>query len=224
MRRAKPFLKELLAAPLVTSGELSEEGTRELRERALEQLTALPGIPEETKKLLTEQLSSPTLTLLGVGLAAGMALGYMTLSSTLSPFFQLLNYQTSKIAKQYRLDPATVSQLWLRGFPKGQDAAEWAGLSPKEKAAETGRQRDEVEKWFGELSDQGFGSDEQEAIKALSQLLPSPQDLVTWQAREVFEPEMIEKYGLLDEVDLLQRDLFYKVGMSDEMIENYWKA
>ncbi|GAI97695.1 unnamed protein product, partial [marine sediment metagenome] len=45
-----------------------------------------------------------------------------------------------------------------------------------------------------------------------------------WQAREVFEPEMVEKYGLLDEVELIERDLFYKVGMSDEMIENYWKA
>ncbi|GAI94425.1 unnamed protein product, partial [marine sediment metagenome] len=156
-KKPKPFLKELMAAPLMASGELSAEDTRELRKKTLEQLTALPGIPEETKKLLTEQLSSPALTVAGLAIAAGMALGYMAISSGLGPFFQLLNYQSSKAANQYRLDPDSVAKLWLRGFPKGQDAEEWKALSSKEKAARTAEFKDDVEKWFGELSDQGFG-------------------------------------------------------------------
>jgi len=223
-KKAKPFVKELFAAPLVASGELSESASKELREKALEQLTALPGMPEDVKKLLAERLSTDPITGLGFLMAAGMALGYMTISAVASPFFTLLNYQTSKLANQYRLDPGTVSRLWLRGFPKGQNAEEWAKLSPEEKKAASIAQKEDVEKWFGELSDQGFGGHEQEAIKELAHILPTPQDLVMWMAREVFEPDSVEKYGLKDELAKLDLTLFEKVGVSEEMAGNYWMA
>jgi hypothetical protein len=47
---------------------------------------------------------------------------------------------------------------------------------------------------------------------------------VTWQAREVFEPDSIEKYGLDEELERVQRDAFYRAGMDDEQIRNYWRA
>jgi len=53
---------------------------------------------------------------------------------------------------------------------------------------------------------------------------PSPADLVHWQAREVFEPLMISKYGLDDELGEIQREPFYKAGMNDEQITNFWRA
>ncbi|GAI88473.1 unnamed protein product, partial [marine sediment metagenome] len=92
-KKAKPFIRELFAAPLLASGELSEGYSKELREKALEQLDALPGIPDETKELLAERLSTDPITGLGFLMAAGMALGYMTISAVSSPFFALLNYQ-----------------------------------------------------------------------------------------------------------------------------------
>lgn len=54
--------------------------------------------------------------------------------------------------------------------------------------------------------------------------IPPPPDLIHWQAKEVFEPTMRAKYGLDAEVEELQRELFYKDGLSDEIINNYWAA
>ncbi|GAI12515.1 unnamed protein product, partial [marine sediment metagenome] len=45
-----------------------------------------------------------------------------------------------------------------------------------------------------------------------------------WQAREVFEPKMIAKYGLDDEYGELNLESFYKAGMTDEQIKNFWRA
>ncbi len=224
MPKAKPFLKELLAAPLLTSGELSEAPSKELREKALEQLTALPGMPKEVKEQLAKQLSTDPITLGSIWIAAAMTIGYMTISSTLSPFFTLLNYQTSKLANQYRLDPSSVSQLWLRGFPKGQDAEEWKNLSSEEKSAKTAELRADVEKWFGELSDQGFGSHEQEAIKELARYLPTPDIIMLWAAREVFEPELREKYQLDKFLPPEFLKWAEKVGITGEVAKNYWAS
>ncbi|GAI19238.1 unnamed protein product, partial [marine sediment metagenome] len=173
---------------------------------------------------LTKQLSTDPITLVSIWMAAAMAVGYMTISSTLSPFFQLLNYQTSKLANQYRLDPASVSQLWLRGFPKGQDAEEWKALTSAEKAARTAGLKDEVEKWFGELSDQGFGGDEQEAVKELARYLPAPTEIMTWAAREVFEPELREKYQLDKFLPPEFLEWAEKVGITGEVAKNYWAS
>jgi hypothetical protein len=223
-KKPKPFVKELFAAPLLTSGELSEEPSKELRAKVLEQLSAIPGMPEDIKEQLTKQLSTDPITLVSVWMAAAMAVGYMTISSTLSPFFQLLNYQTSKVANQYRLDADSVAKLWLRGFPKGQDAEEWKNLTSAEKAAKTEESKADVEKWFGELSDQGFGSHEQEAIKELARYLPAPTEIMTWAAREVFEPELREKYQLDKFLPKEFLEWAAKVGITGEVAKNYWAS
>ncbi|MBA7575779.1 hypothetical protein ES708_17615 [subsurface metagenome] len=223
-KKAKPFVRELFGAALTVPGEMSEGYSKELREKALEQLTALPGIPKETKELLAKQLTTDPFTAMGVLMAAGMAVGYMTINATLSPFFTLLNYQFSKLANQYRLDPSSVSQLWLRGFPKGQDAIEWKNLSSTEKAAKTAELEGDVEKWFGELSDQGFGGDEQEAVKELARYMPSPDIIMLWAAREVFEPELREKYQLDKFLPPQFLEWAAKVGITGEVALNYWAS
>ncbi len=102
----------------------------------------------------------------------------------------------------FRLDPNLVVQLWRRAFPNEEDK----------------------EKWFADLKDTGWNEERIEALKELAFILPTPQDLVTWQAREVFEPDAIEKYGLDDEFEKLDLSLFAKVGISEENAKNYWRA
>jgi len=53
---------------------------------------------------------------------------------------------------------------------------------------------------------------------------PSPADLVHWQAKEVFEPEMISHYGLDAELGELDLSMFAKAGMTIEQARNYWIA
>jgi len=54
--------------------------------------------------------------------------------------------------------------------------------------------------------------------------IPPTTDLINWVAKEVFEPTMRAKYGLGDEAEEIERDLFYEQGLSDEQIDNYWAA
>ena len=100
---------------------------------------------------------------------------------------------------QLRLDPATVITAWRRDKPT------WEWL-------------------LKDLEDQGVDKARIEALKFAMLYYPSPAELVHWTAREVFEPDMIAKYGLGAGADKLKRDLFYKAGMDDEQIDNHWIA
>lgn len=88
------------------------------------------------------------------------------------------------------------------------------------------KMREEItaEQYFKEMKKLGYDSREATLFKKTYEFYPSPTDLVSWQAKEVFEPDAIEKYGLDNEYDLIQKEAFYKAGMSDEQIKNYWRA
>jgi len=135
-------------------------------------------------------------------LLAGMTMVIGTIGALLGgsrPIGNLLSYVQDVEVHSYRLDPMTVITL-LRRFP-----GKWDKL--------------EVD-----LREQGFSDERIKAFKDATLYYPAPPDLVHWQAREVFEPEMVRKYGLDDELGAIERDPFYKAGMTDEQITNYWRA
>ena len=70
----------------------------------------------------------------------------------------------------------------------------------------------------------GLGTDDIEQLKKVTEYLPGPAELIHWTAREVFEPDKIAKYGLMDDADKLRREDFYKVAIGDEQIDNNWIA
>lgn len=67
---------------------------------------------------------------------------------------------------------------------------------------------------------------EKDAIRMVevAHFYPSPGDLVNWQAKEVFEPEMIKHYGLDSELGELDLSMFKRAGMTEEQARNYWIA
>ncbi len=81
---------------------------------------------------------------------------------------------------------------------------------------------------FGDLLEdlerQGWSGDRIEALKEATKAFPSVQDVVTWLAREVFEPEMIAKYGLDSELPDYAGTLFPRLGIDEEQARNYWLA
>lgn len=70
----------------------------------------------------------------------------------------------------------------------------------------------------------GFNNATAERFEKARQFYPTPSDLVSWQAREVFEPDSVKRYGLDNELELIEREAFYKAGMNDEQIRNFWRA
>ncbi|GAJ06092.1 unnamed protein product, partial [marine sediment metagenome] len=75
-----------------------------------------------------------------------------------------------------------------------------------------------------ELVGKGFYPEDADKLVKVSHFYPSPGDLVRWQAREVFEPEMIRRYGLDAEYEEIEKAPFYGAGMTEEQIKNYWMA
>ena len=102
------------------------------------------------------------------------------------------------IVSEHRLDPGMVTTAWRRDKAK-------------------------YEKLFSDLKDQGWDDDRIKALKFATLVYPGPRDMVDFQAHEVFEPDMIAKYGLDAEVEGIERERFYEIGMSDEIIEEYWR-
>jgi len=115
------------------------------------------------------------------------------------PLGRVLEYSQDKGLRSRRLDPLSVINAWRR------DPEAYA-------------------KYFDDLKEQGWSDDRIEALKFVTQYMPTPQDLVNWEAKEVFEPEMIARYGLDSEFGGLDLTLFEKIGVTPEQALNYWRA
>lgn len=98
-----------------------------------------------------------------------------------------------------RLNPETVARLWMR------DKAGYNYL-------------------WKDLEDSGVTPDRIASFKEAAYAMPTPQDLITWMAKEAFEPDAIEKYGLDDEYEKLDLSWFDKVGVKSEIIPYYWRS
>lgn len=100
-------------------------------------------------------------------------------------------------ATDYRLDPATVVTAW---------------------------RRDKIlyEKLFKDLEDQGWDLDRIEALKLATQAFPSLRDVIEFYAHEVFEPDMVKKYGLEEETPPYEGTLFEKLGVDKEVAKQFW--
>jgi len=70
----------------------------------------------------------------------------------------------------------------------------------------------------------GYSRERADILWHTSFFYPTPSDLVSWQAREVFEEDAVRKYGLDAEFERIRKEPFYRAGMDDEQIRNYWRA
>ena len=158
-----------------------------------------PNTPPEMKALLDEAIKS-------VNPGGEVVAWMLTILGTVVAVLHLggpqgrnLTYFQDRKLMSYRLDPLSILTAWRR-FPGKYDAL------------------------LSDLDDGGISPERQELLKDITLFYPNPQDLIRWQAREVFEPAMIERYGLDDEFGGIEKEPFYKAGMTDEQILNYWRA
>lgn len=155
-----------------------------------------PELPDEAKELL-DPLPVAMLGLLSM--LGGMA-GGMVASSILSPLLTPLTYKMNAVMKPYRLDPGTVFRLSYKLY-KGEDISE---------------------ELLGDLRDQGWSSDRIDKGLEAFKVMPTPSDIIAFLAHEVFEPDMVEKYKLLSEWEVIDKEFAKKIGMTEETLKLYW--
>lgn len=84
---------------------------------------------------------------------------------------------------------------------------------------------DSARDWTNELRKHGLSDAVIQDFKDEYKFYPSPNDLVTWLAREVYEPDAVSKYGLGDEWN--EEEMappFLKAGVDSKQAQNFWKA
>jgi len=209
----------------------------------IDSLEATGKIPPELKPILDE-IKSPTGQIGAIfSQSASSALIGGAIGKIIDAILLPLAYATNSVTRNVELADAQMIGLWLRG--KWNDAEldkklSWLGvpsdnvanlkelaqvrLDPMSVITAWRRDKAKYEPLFNDLRHQGWTEDRIEAIKFVTQFFPSPQDLINWEAKEVFEPDAIAKYGLADEFELLDLSLFEKAGVSEEQARNYWMA
>lgn len=65
---------------------------------------------------------------------------------------------------------------------------------------------------------------DREILKKVSLFFPTPSDLVQFAVREVYSPDIVEKFGQKQDLPEKFLEEAYKVGMSIEQATNYWAA
>jgi len=179
--------------------ESAEPQTIDLMRDTLTKMINDPNISPELKKALEKSIEEGDWVAVAfgyLGMIIGSILGILALGG---PPGRIQQYAVERFTHSMRLDPISTITAWRRD----PETYNWL---------------------FDDLRDQGWTEERIEALKFFTLFYPSPMDLVNWQAKEVFEPTMIAKYGLKDELGDLRREDFYKAGMSDEQIDNFWMA
>ena len=119
-------------------------------------------------------------------------------------------------------------RMWMLGYNRGE----------AEDIYEAQRRLIEREailrlKWRGEISEDeyykrmealGFSEEEADMFERASLYFPPPGDLVRFAVREVYTPEIVEKYGQLEDLPQKFLEEARKAGMTEEQAKNYWAA
>lgn len=70
----------------------------------------------------------------------------------------------------------------------------------------------------------GYDGNDMVEMKKLYQVLPPIQDLIRMMVREVFNPEIAERFGQFDNYPEIMTDLAKQQGLSEYWAKNYWAA
>ena len=197
--RLHTWIMDWISAGIIKFIETIEPEGLEFVDEGLAQPSDAPGTPPMIQHLIARIRAGgkpiPLLLLIPIG----VLMLFPIIMGLFQPLQKIINYGQERLFHSGRMNPETAIR------------AVWRGLMTDKKMRQT-------------LEDHGFDDEDVTTLLNVTKFYPGPQDLVSWQAREVFEPLMVKKYGLLDEIGNLQRDAFYKAGMTDEQIDNYWKA
>jgi len=209
----------------------------------IDKLLEQPDIPPEVKEILTQlKTTDGQWQAILMGGMGGAAIGGMS-STMLGPMFELIAQGLSKVAQQFRYDYQFVLSAWLRGIEPGWDVFEdlrkrgydesrldilkqlvWLRLDPVIVQQIWLRDRSQYEHLWKDLHDMGWDDERIAVYKTLAELIPGAADLIRMAVREVFTPEIVEKYGQMEDFPPDFAEWGAKVGLTEQWAKNYWAA
>lgn len=138
-----------------------------------------------------------------LGSAIGSPFGFLPILNDFSVGQRAAAQQASmRVTRNTKLSVAMVIEAWRRGLASPELLADY----------------------FDDLRSQGFSEDRIAVLKQLASIMPNPQDLIRFVVREVYTPEIAEKYGQFDDFPDKAVDDAAKIGISKDLLGKYWAA
>jgi len=159
----------------------------------------IEGLPEDFKNLIDKTLEEPKFIHIAAILPYIIGIMVGLGMGAAAPMSRVGAYKIDWFIQSARFDPAS----WITAFRR-----KYPGFSKIE----------------NDLREQGWSEARIEALKFVTQFIPSADEQTLWLAREVYEPEMIDRYGLGDELPVYEETDFDKVGVTPEQMANKWAA
>ncbi|KKM82107.1 hypothetical protein LCGC14_1322860 [marine sediment metagenome] len=197
--RLRGWVTRVVTEGATTFIDSLEPGLRAQVTDSLTRLRDLPDLPADQKTIIDQALAAPGAIQFAALLPylIGIMIGFGM--GAARPAMNIGSYQIDKIMHSARMDPLSVITAWRR------DPVANAAL-------------------FDDLKDLGWSDERIEAFKFITEFLPNADEQTLWLAREVFEPAMVTKYGLDDELPVYENTDFSKVGVTPEQMQNKWRA
>ena len=200
--RLAGWMVSWLASGATKTLEDMEPGIIDQVRETIQQIIDNPQTPLATKTMLEKSLQQGNIFHVAMGWILSVIGLIPALFGLGGPIGNVFNHMQELAMRSQLLDPMMAVTAWRR----------------------------DPEKYVKVLDDlKSFGLDDEriEAFKFATLYMPTPQQVIAWLAHEVFEPEMIAKYGLDDEFGGLDLTIPQKIGMTDEMslneCRNHWQ-
>jgi len=197
--RLRGWMASWIEKGIVQLMDFLEPDLRAEVKTSMNKLKEIPGLPDDIRDIFSKATEEPKAVHLLALLPYLIAMLVGFAMGAVTPWAAKARYMTEKLAHSFRLDPLAVITAWRR------DPAKYAAL-------------------FDDLKDQGWDDDRIEALKFFTLFIPTADEQTLWLAREVYEPDMIAKYGLDDELPDYEETDFAKIGVSPEQMVNKWRA
>lgn len=207
----------------------------------IEKIEATGKVPPELQPILNEMKSPKGEFAAMLGTSAGFSATGGIISSTLGPFLKLLEYEGLRVAKTYRLDPASAAAYWLRDkvahekfFEDLRDQG-WhenkieilkklveIRLDPDTITRIWLRDKAKYEKWWTDLEHQGWTPDRIEVAKELANIIPPLADMVRFADFGSFDPEIIALWRAFYDAPAWITEPMALLGITGEWANKYW--
>jgi len=196
--RLAGWMVSWLASGATKTLEDMEPGIIDQVRETIQQIIDNPQTPLATKAMLEKSLQQGNIFHVAMGWILSVIGLIPALFGLGGPIGNVFNHMQELAMRSQLLDPMMAVTAWRRDPEK-------------------------YTKFIDDLKSFGLDDERIEAFKFATQYMPTPQQVIAWLAHEVFEPEMIAKYGLDDEFGGLDLTIPKKIGMTDEMSLNEWR-
>ncbi len=237
------FWKKLIKSWFQDISEWFELETARLALALLRKYLADTDLPADWKGLLDNLLSGEHQGALAVAVSAAGNVGTQVAGGLMQPLMMLLNYAMARKVEPARLDPeiaipakwrklvtrhdpyddlqdlgwnydriATLEEL-MRPRVSDQDIVQLMRRFPQDE----GRYKDELAKrgWIGFQLD--------DLLKA-TQVWPTLTDIIRFAVREVYSPEIAQRFGLFEDYPQEVDQEAQRIGLDPEYAKRYWAA